>query len=51
MEEQVMNALMVYKSLRLPVMILAIAYITFYLYSKKRRDAVEIPKYRMLDED
>lgn len=51
MEDQVMSALMIYKALRLPVMILAISYITYYLYSKKRREAVEVPKYRMLDED
>ncbi|MBP9889900.1 MAG: cbb3-type cytochrome c oxidase subunit 3 [Leptospiraceae bacterium] len=51
MDDQVMSALMIYKSLRLPVMILAICYITFYLYSKKRKEAVETPKYRMLDED
>jgi hypothetical protein len=45
MEDQVMNALMIYKALRLPVLILAIAYITFYLYSKKRRELVETTNY------
>jgi hypothetical protein len=46
-----MTLLMIYKSLRLPILMIAISYITFYLYSKKRRELVELPKYRMLDED
>ncbi|HMV44047.1 MAG TPA: cbb3-type cytochrome c oxidase subunit 3 [Leptospiraceae bacterium] len=46
-----MTALVVYKALRLPVLVIAIMFITFYLYSKKRRELVETPKYRMLDED
>lgn len=51
MEDQMMTALVVYKALRLPVLVIAITFITFYLYSKKRRELVETPKYRMLDED
>ncbi|MDX1958506.1 MAG: cbb3-type cytochrome c oxidase subunit 3 [Leptospiraceae bacterium] len=43
--------LMIYKGLRLPVLILALSYITYYLYSKKNREKMEIPKYRMLEED
>lgn len=46
-----LQILIIYKALRLPVLVFAIGFIIFYLYSKKRRDKVEEPKYRMLEED
>ena len=46
-----MDILMVYKALRLPVLVIAITFIIFYVYNRKRRDKMEEPKYRMLEED
>lgn len=46
-----MDLLIIYKGLRLPLLVIAIGYIIFYVYSKKRRDRMEEPKYRMLEED
>lgn len=43
--------LLVYKSLRLPILVLAITFIIMYVYSRKKRDKMEEPKYRMLEED
>lgn len=43
--------LLVYKALRLPVLVIALAFIIYYLYNKKNRNRVEEPKYRMLEED
>ncbi|MCP5500076.1 MAG: cbb3-type cytochrome c oxidase subunit 3 [Leptospiraceae bacterium] len=45
------DLLLIYKSLRLPILVIAIGYIIFYVYSKKRRTQIEEPKYRMLEED
>lgn len=46
-----MDLLIIYKGLRLPLLVIAIGYIIFYVYNKKRRDRIEEPKYRMLEED
>jgi cbb3-type cytochrome oxidase subunit 3 len=46
-----MDILMVYKALRLPVLVIAITFIIFYVYNRKRKDKMEEPKYRMLEED
>ncbi|MEM7179948.1 MAG: cbb3-type cytochrome c oxidase subunit 3 [Spirochaetota bacterium] len=46
-----LELLILYKGLRLPLMGIAICYIIFYVYSKKRRARIEEPKYRMLEED
>lgn len=43
--------LLVYKALRLPVLVIALAFIIYYLYNKKNRNRMEEPKYRMLEED
>ncbi|MCE9502073.1 MAG: cbb3-type cytochrome c oxidase subunit 3 [Leptospira sp.] len=43
--------LVIYKSLRLPVLIAAIIYIVIYVYNSKRKEQLERPKYRMLEED
>lgn len=43
--------LIVYKALRLPVLVIALGFIIYYLYNKKNRNRVEEPKYRMLEED
>ncbi|MCW7470856.1 cbb3-type cytochrome c oxidase subunit 3 [Leptospira kanakyensis] len=45
------DILLVYKSLRLPVLVIAISYITYYVYKKRTKDEMEKPKYRMLEED
>ncbi|PJZ70460.1 CcoQ/FixQ family Cbb3-type cytochrome c oxidase assembly chaperone [Leptospira perolatii] len=46
-----LDTLQIYKSLRLPLLVLAITIITFYVYSRKRKERMENPKYRMLEED
>lgn len=43
--------LLIYKSLRLPVLVIALSFITWYVYSKKRKEEMEAPKYNMLKED
>lgn len=43
--------LLIYKALRLPILVIALAFIVYYLYNKKNRERVEQPKYRMLEED
>ncbi|MCZ8343373.1 MAG: cbb3-type cytochrome c oxidase subunit 3 [Leptospira sp.] len=43
--------LIVYKSLRLPFLVAAIFYITYYVYKKRSKEEMEKPKYRMLEED
>lgn len=44
--------LVIYKSLRLPVLVAALLFITWYTYgSKTRRERIEQAKYRMLEED
>ncbi|MDF3819929.1 cbb3-type cytochrome c oxidase subunit 3 [Leptospira sp. 96542] len=45
------NLLLIYKSLRLPLLVLAIGYITYYVYKQRTKDEMEKPKYRMLEED
>jgi cbb3-type cytochrome oxidase subunit 3 len=46
-----MDLLVIYKFVRLPFLVLALSYIIFYVYNGKRRDRMEEPKYRMLEED
>lgn len=46
-----LDLLIIYKSLRLPILIIAVVYVFFYVYNKKRKDKLEEPKYRMLEED
>jgi cbb3-type cytochrome oxidase subunit 3 len=46
-----LDLLILYKSVRLPILILAVGYVFFYVYNKKRKDQLEEPKYRMLEED
>ncbi|TGN18762.1 cbb3-type cytochrome c oxidase subunit 3 [Leptospira idonii] len=46
-----LDSLQIYKALRLPVMMIAIAVISLYVYRKSRKDRIEEPKYRMLEED
>lgn len=44
--------LVIYKSLRLPLLVVALGFITWYAYgNKKRRDTIEQAKFRMLEED
>jgi hypothetical protein len=44
--------LIAYKALRLPLLVLALGFITWYVYGgRKRRAQMEEPKYRMLEED
>ena len=43
--------LIAYNALRLPLLVGAIAFVIFYVYNKKRKDILENPKYRMLEED
>lgn len=43
--------LLIYKALRLPVLVIAMGFIVYYLYNKKNRNRMEEPKYRMLEED
>ena len=45
------DLLLIYKALRLPLLGLAIVFITFYVYNRKRKEHFENPKYRMLEED
>ncbi|EPG75663.1 hypothetical protein LEP1GSC058_0571 [Leptospira fainei serovar Hurstbridge str. BUT 6] len=46
-----LDTLQIYKALRLPVLVIAIAIIFAYVYGRKRKDRMEKPKYRMLEED
>ncbi len=46
-----MDILIIYKALRLPVLVIAMLYITMYVYNKRRKESIESPKYRMLEED
>jgi hypothetical protein len=46
-----LTLLVIYKALRLPVLVIALGFIIFFLYKKNNREAVETPKYRMLEED
>ncbi|EQA36132.1 hypothetical protein LEP1GSC050_1105 [Leptospira broomii serovar Hurstbridge str. 5399] len=46
-----LDTLQIYKALRLPVLVIAIAIIFAYVYARKRKDRMEKPKYRMLEED
>lgn len=44
--------LVIYKSLRLPVLVLALGFITWYTYgNQRRRETIEQAKFRMLEED
>ena len=43
--------LIIYKALRLPLLVIALGMITWYTSGRKRRDMMEQPKYRMLEED
>ena len=46
------DLLIIYKSFRLPLLMVAMGFITWYTYcSKKRRVIIEEAKFRMLDED
>lgn len=46
-----LDLLILYKSLRLPVLIAAVAFVFYYVFSKKRKKRLEEPKYKMLEED
>ena len=46
-----MDWLVIYKGMRLPVLMVAIIFIVFYVYNRKRKEHLENPKYRMLEED
>jgi cbb3-type cytochrome oxidase subunit 3 len=48
MEQELLT---IYKAIRLPLLVFALTFIIFYVYNKKRKDRLEAPKYRMLDED
>jgi hypothetical protein len=44
--------LVIYKSLRLPILVAALLFITWYTYGNKaRREKIEQAKFRMLEED
>lgn len=43
--------LVIYKALRLPVLVIALGYIFYYVYNKKRKEQLEAPKYKILEED
>jgi len=43
--------LVIYKALRLPVLVIAMGFIIYYVYNKKNREIIESPKYKMLEED
>jgi hypothetical protein len=46
------DLLIIYKSFRLPLLMVAMGFITWYTYgSKKRRERIEEAKFRMLEED
>ncbi|GBF51873.1 cytochrome oxidase maturation protein [Leptospira ryugenii] len=45
------DILIVYKGLRLPVLVLAIGYIIYYVYKVRTKEEVERPAQRMLEED
>ena len=46
-----MDTLQIYKALRLPIMMIAIFIIALYVYRRSRKERIEEPKYRMLEED
>ena len=43
--------LIIYKSLRLPLLVIALLYVVVHVYRKRNREMMETPKYRMLEED
>ncbi|MDZ4726320.1 MAG: cbb3-type cytochrome c oxidase subunit 3 [Leptospira sp.] len=45
------DILLIYKSLRLPFLVIAIGYITYYVYKKRTKEEIERPAHRMLEED
>lgn len=45
------DLLVIYKAIRLPILVIALTYIIFYVYNTRRKDRLEAPKYKMLDED
>ncbi|TGK25838.1 cbb3-type cytochrome c oxidase subunit 3 [Leptospira yasudae] len=46
-----LELIQIYKFARLPILALAIALITAYVYNRKRKTEMEEPKFRMLQED
>lgn len=46
-----MDLLIIYKALRLPVLVFALGVITFILYKKKNRKEFEVAKIRMMEEE
>ncbi|XDD48839.1 cbb3-type cytochrome c oxidase subunit 3 [Leptospira sp. WS92.C1] len=46
-----LELIQIYKFARLPLLVLAITLITFYVYNRKRKTQMEDPKFRMLEED
>jgi hypothetical protein len=45
------DLLIIYKGLRLPLLVIAIGYITYYVYKKRTKEEIERPAKRMLEED
>lgn len=43
--------LTLYKAVRLPLLVFVLAYIIFYVYKRGRKDEMESPKFRMLEDD
>lgn len=43
--------LVIYKAIRLALLVIGLGFITWYVYNKKRDKSIEEPKYRMLEED
>ncbi|TGL58385.1 cbb3-type cytochrome c oxidase subunit 3 [Leptospira sarikeiensis] len=46
-----LDTLQIYKSLRLPILFLSILIISLYVYRNSRKERMEKPKFRMLEED
>ncbi|TGJ98462.1 cbb3-type cytochrome c oxidase subunit 3 [Leptospira langatensis] len=46
-----LDTLQIYKALRLPLLGFSILYIIFYVYKSSRKERMEEPKYKMLEED
>ncbi|AYV54535.1 hypothetical protein [Leptospira kmetyi] len=46
-----LELIQIYKFARLPILVMAIALITAYVYNRKRSKEMEEPKFRMLEED
>ncbi|EIE00491.1 cbb3-type cytochrome c oxidase subunit 3 [Leptospira licerasiae] len=46
-----LDTLQIYKSLRLPILVISIFTIILYVYRSSRKERMEKPKFRMLEED